>query len=225
MPWTRGVRTASRRAVAPGWGTIRRAVGQPGASRGLGRCGCMLARETRRCRDATRYWVNAYWRPGRLSERNPHASARFLIMYVCVQGRRSVAGALVPDAASSTGLKTAGGICDVGVVRQLVRRPLDPVRAVVLEHGRRAGHHRGTALIRGHGGSPRPRRSVRPRCGATSTGGLAAGSSRTPHPGPRSRRSSHSTGHGSPTSRSDGAGWPGPISSTSSWPGESRTSG
>ena len=37
----------------------------------------------------------------------------------------------------------------MGVVRQLVRRPLDPVRADVLEHGRGAGHHRGTALIRG----------------------------------------------------------------------------
>ena len=37
----------------------------------------------------------------------------------------------------------------MGVVRQLVRRPLDPVRADVMEHGRRAGHHRGTALIRG----------------------------------------------------------------------------
>ena len=37
---------------------------------------------------------------------------------------------------------------------------------VVLEHGRRAGHHRGTALIQGLCGDSRPRRDLRPRGGA-----------------------------------------------------------
>ena len=50
----------------------------------------------------------------------------------------------------------------MGVIRQLVPRPLGPVGAVVLEHGRRAGHHRGTALIR----VSRWKSGTAPRCSA-----------------------------------------------------------
>ena len=96
---------------------------------------------------------------------------------------------------------------------------------IVLEHGRRAGHHRGAALIRGR----RWKSETAPECsaavrsdehGRSCSGFIANTASRS-----SSRPSSHSKGHGSPTSRGNGADWPGPISSTSSWPGESRRSG
>src|SRR5689334_13062307 len=89
---------------APGQGTVMRDGGQAAGSRGLGRCGCMPAKEARHGRSATRSRSNTL---AAGSFKRAERTGFGTISELCSLrlGRCDVAGARVADAAFSIVLK------------------------------------------------------------------------------------------------------------------------